>query len=466
MRAWIAALSMTAVLCAACREVSAPRTPDADSTAPSPSSTAGAASGAAAEALMCAEHGVPEAFCTKCHPELIASFQAKGDWCEEHGFPESVCPICNPGAPAAGSEAKAESGEAPADGTKVMFKTYDTARLAGLRTVAAVPGGGDAALTVTARIVYDASKVARVNARAPGVVLSVRADIGAKVKRGAPLAVIESAGVGADQSRLRAARSRAQVSEANLARVTKLHGQGIVPEVDVLEARKASDEAQADLEAARSALGMVGGTTEGSSHYTLSSPISGVVTSREVTIGRMVDTEDTLFEVVDVSTVWAEVDIPETDVAGISPHAAVTLHVEGLGDRTFSGALTYIAPEIDPRTRTARGRIPLANPEGALRVHMFGRARIARTGAQGAVLVPREAVQRAHDVRLVFVRLSEQVYEARRVTPGPADGDLVAVTGRVKPGDQVVTDGSFLLKTETLKGSIGAGCCPDVEKEH
>jgi cobalt-zinc-cadmium efflux system membrane fusion protein len=62
-------------------------------------------------------------------------------------------------------------------------------------------------------------------------------------------------------------------------------------------------------------------------------------------------------------------------------------------------------------------------------------------------------------VQLVFVQLEAGTYEARRVRTSPAEGGLVAVHADVKPGERVVTTGSFLLKTETLKESIGAGCC-------
>jgi len=479
MRIWIVLLLTAASLCSACREGPSSDTARAApakapavmgrgaaqaGAGPGPAAAAGAGQdAAAAELVMCREHGVPEAVCTKCNPSLIPVFKAKGDWCEEHGFPESFCPICHPdrgGKPAHDITGAADTG--PADGTKVMFKSFETAERAGIRTVAAVEGQGGATLTVPARIVYDGSKTARVNARSDGVVHSVRADIGAKVRRGTPLAVIESAGVGADQSRLQAARSRAQVAEANLSRMQKLHVEGIVPEVDVLAARKEADEARADIDAARTSLGMIGGTKEGSSRYTLSSPIDGVVTSRNVTIGRMVDTEETLFEIVDTSTVWAELDIPEADVAGIASDQRVALTVDGLGDREFSGTLTYIAPEIDSHTRTAKGRVLLKNADGALRANMFARARLASGANRVSVLVPREAVQKARGAKVVFVRLSEQVYETRRITTGPALGDMVAVSGRIKAGDRVVTDGSFLLKTETLKESIGAGCC-DVE---
>ena len=58
-----------------------------------------------------------------------------------------------------------------------------------------------------------------------------------------------------------------------------------------------------------------------------------------------------------------------------------------------------------------------------------------------------------------YVRSAADVFEARRVALGPTDGERVSVIGRLQPGEEVVTEGSFLLKTETLKGSIGAGCC-------
>jgi cobalt-zinc-cadmium efflux system membrane fusion protein len=90
---------------------------------------------------------------------------------------------------------------------------------------------------------------------------------------------------------------------------------------------------------------------------------------------------------------------------------------------------------------------------------MFGRAEIALGGARPTVMVPRAAVQRVKHVALVFVRAADDVFETRRVELGIADGDLVEIAKGVAAGEPVVTEGSFLLKTETLKGSIGAGCC-------
>lgn len=416
---------------------------------------------AGVDGAMCVEHGVMEALCTKCNPALVPVFQAKGDWCAEHGFPESICPICHPergGRPAV----ELTSDEPPADGTKVRFKTKETAELAGLGIAIAKEQSSAGYVEATALIVYDATHEARVNARAPGVVRAVRADVGAKVRPGSPLAVIESAGVGADQSRLKAAASRVQVAEANYKRLSGLRDEGIVAERDVLAARRELDEAIADLESARASLGVVESVQEGTGQYTLTSPLAGVVTKRNVAVGRVVTTEEVLFEIVESSAMWAELDIPEIDLPLVAVGVLVSVTVDGLDDREFKGTLSYVAPEIDRRTRTAKGRVALRNPDGALRANMFGRARIATTAARNAVMVPRAAVQRARGANLVFVKLAEDVYEARRVQVISGDGDWVTVSGRIESGDEVVTEGSFLLKTETLKESIGAGCC-DVE---
>jgi len=159
---------------------------------------------------------------------------------------------------------------------------------------------------------------------------------------------------------------------------------------------------------------------------------------------------------------WAEIDIPERDLPLVAVGSAVVITVDGLPGREFKGTMSYLAPEIDRHTRTVKGRVALRNADGALRANMFGRARIATSAEREAVRVPRVSVQRARDANLVFVKLAEDLYEARRVQVLSGDGDWVTVSGRLKTGDEIVTAGSFLLKTETLKESIGAGCC-DVE---
>lgn len=417
---------------------------------------------AAVAAGFCTEHGVLEAVCTKCNPALIPVFQSKGDWCAEHGFPESICPICHPergGKPATDVSAD----PAPADGTKIHFKTLETARQAGLETVAAVECPNTLGISAVGRIAYDATRVAMVNARAAGVIRAIHVDVGTKVRAGAPLAEIESATVGADRSKLAASQARMEIAAGDYQRATDLYAKGIVPSKEVVAAEQEFKAAKAEHASMLQALRVVGTSTEDGA-YTLAAPLGGIVTQRNTSIGTMVDASQTLFEIVDPAFMWAEIDIREADLSVLRVGQAVVVTVDGLGAREFTGRIDYIAPAVDPKTRTVMARARLANPDGILRANMYARVRIAAGDSRGSVAVPRKAVQQAAGVSLVFVQLAVDSYETRRVEVLPGSGEIVELAKGIRPGEIVVTEGSFLLKTETLKGSIGAGCC-EIEKK-
>lgn len=414
-----------------------------DEPAPAPSADA-----------MCAEHGVLEVLCTQCNPALIPVFRARGDFCEEHGFPESICPICHPergGRPAT----EISIDESPADGLRVRLASPDLADRIGIRVEPVVAAPSSIEIEATAHIVYDATRVALLNARSTGVVRTVHVNVGARVEVGTPLVTIASADVAADRARVAAARSRLEIAEANLARRESLDG--VVSERDVLEARRERDEALGEVSALTASLRVVGGARSGA-EYALTSPIAGVVTRRTVSIGSYVDSEETLIEVVDPSRVWAELDVREADLLSVRSGLPVRIEVDGLPD-ALVGTLDYLAPEIDPRTRTTRGRVALDNTDESLRANMYARAFVLVPREGEAWRVPRDALQRARDVTLVFVRIDDQLYEARRVEVVSGDGELVDVTGRLSASESVVVDAAFLLRTETLRDSIGAGCC-------
>jgi cobalt-zinc-cadmium efflux system membrane fusion protein len=411
---------------------------------------------------ICKEHGVLEAICTKHNPALIAVFRAKGDFCEEHGFPESVCPICHPergGKPSV--DVSTEDGEAPADGTKIRFKTKNTAARAGIETVAAEREANGTGVIAIAKLTYDATKLGRVNPRSDGVVQEIKVDVGSRVAKGAQLAVIDSPEVGADRSRLQAARARVVIAEENHARQLALQQDGILSRKSLLAAEQELSSARSDLSVLGASLSVVGRESAGrtGASYALIAPLAGVVTQRSASIGQLVSTQAVLFEIVDTSTLWAELEIHERDLPSVATGQHVSLTIDGLEGEPLEGTLSYVAPSIDPHTRTVQARVPLPNPEGNLRANMFGQARIAVGASEASVVVPRAAVQRVKDVHLVFVRIQDDEYETRRVQVGQVLADKIELHKGVAVGEHVVTTGSFLLKTETLKESIGAGCC-------
>ena len=404
----------------------------------------------------CAAHGVLGAVCPKCNPALAAVFQAKGDWCGEHGFPESFCPICHPergGQPAA----DVSDDGVPAHGTKIRFRTLETARLAGIETVVAAEALRGETVTAVARLVYDAANVAWASAPVPGVVSEIHADVGEAVTRGNSLALIQSAEVGVNRSQAEAARSRVAFAEVSLARRRDLLAAGVTSQVEFEEAEQALTLAQAELAAAESPLRLAG--SGNATTMSLLAPLSGEVTRRDVSLGMGVEAGAHLFEIVEASVLWAELDVAEVDLERIAVGSTVALT---FGTRVVEGTVAYVAPTLSVTTRTAMARVPINNADRRLRANMYGTARIAGSGATLSVTVPASAVQRVGGVDLAFVRLSEDQFELRRLVVRSNDGLEATLASGVNAGETVVTAGSFMLKTETLKDRIGAGCC-DVE---
>ncbi len=409
---------------------------------------------------LCAEHGVLASVCPKCNPALAAVFQAKGDWCAEHGLPESFCPICAPergGRPAV--EPSAADG-APADGTRVRFRTRAAAAQAGIEVAVTERSDWVEGIEVVARITWDATRVAAVSARTPGLVSAIRAEVGDPVARGQALAELRSAQLAGDRARATAAARARDVAAAEVARKRELLTGGVTSQRDLLDAERSLAGAEAELGAVRAVLDLVGaGEGDGA---ILTAPLAGVVIARHARVGQVADGLQPLFELADPSRMWAELDVPERELANVATGQQVRLRLDALPGEVFEGQIVNLAPAVDPDTRTALARVELDNPDGLLRANLYGSATIRGETSSAVVVVPAGAVQRADDAQLVFVREQADSYLARRVRVLARQGDRVRISGGVQPGDSVVTTGSFLLKTEILKDSIGAGCC-DVE---
>ena len=433
---------------------------DPTSRGTSPLQDGSAPAAADADPELCAEHGVLESVCTKCSPRLAAVFQAKGDWCAEHGFPESFCPTCSPEAGGRPVLVPTGSDGAPADGTVVRFRTRAVADQAGLETALAESSDWVSGTEAVARITWDATRVGAVSARSPGVVVGIRAELGDRVAAGAVLADVRSAHTAGDRSRLVARLQARDVREAEVARKRELLVGGVVSQGDLLAAEQALAAAEAEVTAVQAEVDLVGAGTGDLTRIT--SPLAGVVTARHARVGETLDPTQPAFEVVDTSRMWAELAVPERELAGVGVSDPVSLRLDALPDHTFEGTIATLSPAVDPATRTAQARVELDNADGLLRANLYGTAWIHGEAAQVAVVVPAAAVQRAGETWLVFVRQEVDTYIARRVQVLARQGARVRVSGGVAPGDPVVTTGSFLLKTETLKDSIGAGCC-DVE---
>jgi cobalt-zinc-cadmium efflux system membrane fusion protein len=216
------------------------------------------------------------------------------------------------------------------------------------------------------------------------------------------------------------------------------------------------------LDAARAALrvaGAPGAASEG--RYVLTAPLAGTVVARDAVAGRTVPPGQILVQVADLATMWALLEVPEAEASKVRPGQPVSLRFEGLPGGDREATVNRVGASVDPATRTVRARVDLPNEDRSLKAGLFVRGRIHVSAEREAVLVPHEAVQYAEGLPVVFVRESDAVYLPVPVELGAETDGRTEILRGLEPGASVVTTGAFLLKTEILKDSIGAGCCDE-----
>lgn len=188
----------------------------------------------------------------------------------------------------------------------------------------------------------------------------------------------------------------------------------------------------------------------------------GRVVEREVTLGELVSPENEALNVIaDTTTLWVLADVPEARLQEVVLGAGAWLTSGAVNGHEHEGAVSYISPMVDPRTRTAEVRIEVHCEHGALWPGMFAQVEIAvsdptNPGPAPVVAVPEEAVQTVEGLPSVFVPVAGEpnTFARRPVTIGKAVAGLVPVYSGLAEGEAFVAAGSFILKAEL--GKAGA----------
>jgi Cu(I)/Ag(I) efflux system membrane fusion protein len=187
--------------------------------------------------------------------------------------------------------------------------------------------------------------------------------------------------------------------------------------------------------------------------FTRHAPISGVIAELGVREGMTVTTGQTLFRIVDLSTVWVNAEIPEAQAGMLVPGSRVEARVPAYPEQIFSGRVGAILPEVNMTTRTVRARIELVNPDARLKPGMF--ATLVFTSGNGAktLLVPSEALIRTGTRTVVILALEKAGFRAADVEAGQEAGGKTEILKGLKPGDRVVLSGQFLIDSEASLSS-------------
>lgn len=189
--------------------------------------------------------------------------------------------------------------------------------------------------------------------------------------------------------------------------------------------------------------------------YPLRAPFDGTVIQKHLSLGESAKDDSDVFVVADLSTVWAQLQVHRKDLPLISKGRQVTI-ATGSGIPEVRGVIDYVAPLIDPATRTAEVRVVLDNSSGALRPGLFVTGSIMAGDSHVGTVVAKSSVQYVGDRPCVFV-YDGHAYTRREIVLGKADGQNVEVLSGIEQGELIVTEGSFHLKAEIEKGEAGCG---------
>jgi len=187
---------------------------------------------------------------------------------------------------------------------------------------------------------------------------------------------------------------------------------------------------------------------------TIVSPSDGVVGELGAREGMNVAAGAMLFRINGLSTVWINLDVPESMAAAVRPGTPLAATVPAYPGEKFEGRVSAVLPEVNATTRTARARVELANPDAKLKPGMFATVKIEpNAGVKEAVLVPSEAVIVTGERSVVIVDRGDGRYEPVTVKLGAEDGGRSEILEGLAPGERVVASGQFLIDSEaSLRG--------------
>src|SRR5712692_1801548 len=323
----------------------------------------------------------------------------------------------------------------------------ETRQLIGVRSAPAEYAPLEQEIRTIGTVEYDERGFTQVNLKVSGWIQEVFVNsIGRPVRKGEPLFTLYSPDLLATQDEyLLALRMKVQLADSPQAEAKENAAALIASARERLHLWNLADEQITALERRGKA----------ESVLTVYAPSTGIVLKREAVPGKYVEPNMTLYEIADLSTVWVQADIYESEVTAVEVGQPASVAFTAYPGDIFLARVSYIYPSLNAEARTVRVRLELPNPRLKLKPGMYGDVTV-RTNAERALVVPKEAVLDTGLRQLVYVDRGQGVYEPAPVKLGRKSQDRVEVLEGLKEGDRVVTSANFLLDADSKLAPAGS----------
>jgi RND family efflux transporter MFP subunit len=320
-------------------------------------------------------------------------------------------------------------------------------QLIGVRTAPVEVSGLSRTLRTVGRIEADETKIARIHTKFQGWIDKVYVDfIGKLVRKGQPLFTIYSPELLATQQEYLIALKSQKLLANPTYRGLIGNENGLVD--SARQRLKLWDISDDQIE-------RLAKTNETTRTMLLSSPIDGYVTTREAYDNTFVTPEKELYTIVDLSSVWVNVDIYEYEAPFVVLGQKARMNLSYAAGKTYRGSVSYIYPTLDPNSRTLKVRLEFPNPNLELKPNMYADVEL-QIGMGTALQVPAEAVLDSGTRKVVFVVKDAGYFEPREIQVGAkVDAKFIVMAG-LQRGEVIVTSGNFLLDSESRLSSASS----------
>lgn len=348
---------------------------------------------------------------------------------------------------------------------------------AGIKVASVQLRGVPEYLTASGQIVMNEERTSHIGTYTDGRVTEIHANIGDPVRRGTILARMHSH----DVHETRAAYETA-LEDVTRQKTMVVYQQRMRDRmVRLLDLKSASrqevEKSESDLKSAQTALAntqisvdkeiahltdilnlpasSLGNINESTEQVPVVCTLTGTVIDRKISVGSVVEPGEEVFTVSDLNTVWMIASVNESDIAKVHVGNKARILSQAYPDQDFSGVVTRLGTELDPKTRTLQVRVSIPNPGMRLRTGMYVNAQLAQGMLRQAIFVPEESIQDINGGSFVFTRKPNNVFEATPVQVLSHRNGEAQITAGLRAGDQMVVNGSFVVKSEMLKSQIG-----------
>jgi cobalt-zinc-cadmium efflux system membrane fusion protein len=345
------------------------------------------------------------------------------------------------------------SAKAAASATPRLF-TIPEDQMAHIQVVTVKPATLTRTLRLTGAVAYNAFKTTPVITQVGGPVTRILVVPGQHVTAGQPMLEVSSP----DYSQLLDAYLKAadssRLAEQNYARAQDLYQHHAIAQRDLEQAESDRNQARADLNAAEEGMKILGiknpatlATSPASAQIPVLAPIGGEVVERLVSPGQVVQAGQTqAFTISDLSTVWVLANVYQADLAFVRSGQDVSVQTDAY-PQAFHGRISYVAPALDPNTRTLQARVVVDNPGEKLKRDMYCTVTVTAGNLANAITVPDSSVLRDENNQpYVYVAVGANQFGRRDIEIGQSEHGLTQVLKGLSPGDRVVGDGSLFLQ--------------------